>query len=105
MRLPEDAPDKLEFHDLLKARGMSIGRPLQVSRPGTLGGDVQRYRLDGTPNLEMQDEASRAWNFFCALYYKAGGTPWRYGPRSYRVDNLLRRRQFLSDAGRIEPPC
>ncbi len=25
----------------------------------------------------MQDEASRAWNFFCALYYKAGGTPWR----------------------------
>jgi hypothetical protein len=27
--------------------------------------------------LEMQDEASRAWNFFCALYYKAGGTPWR----------------------------
>ena len=76
-RRPEDAPDKLEFHDLLKARGMSIGRPLQVSRPGTLGGDVQRYRLDGTPNLEMQDEASRAWNFFCALYYKAGGTPWR----------------------------
>jgi hypothetical protein len=56
---------------------MSVGRPLQVSRPGTLGGDVQRYRLDGTANLEMQDEASRAWNFFCALYYKAGGTPWR----------------------------
>ena len=56
---------------------MSIGRPLQVSRPGTLGGDVQRYRLDGTANLDMQDEASRAWNFFCALYYKAGGTPWR----------------------------
>ncbi len=70
-------PDKIEFHDLLKARGMSIGRPLQVSRPGTLGGDVQRYRQDGTANLEMQDEASRAWNFFCALYYKAGGTPWR----------------------------
>lgn len=76
-RLTQNAPDKVEFHDLLKARGMSIGRPLQVSRPGTLGGDVQRYRLDGTANLEMQDEASRAWNFFCALYYKAGGAPWR----------------------------
>ena len=25
----------------------------------------------------LQDEATRAWNFFCALYYKAGGTPWR----------------------------
>jgi hypothetical protein len=76
-RLTHGAPEKVEFHDLLKARGMSIGRPLQVARPGTLGGDVQRYRLDGTANLEMQDEASRAWNFFCALYYKAGGTPWR----------------------------
>ena len=24
-----------------------------------------------------QDEATRAWNFFSALYYKAGGFPWR----------------------------
>lgn len=72
-----DAAEKIQFHDLLKARGMSVGRPLQVSRPGTLGGDVQRYRQDGTANIEMQDDASRAWNFFCALYYKAGGTPWR----------------------------
>lgn len=76
-RFGQNAPDKLEFHDLLKARGMSVGRPLQVSRPGTMGGDVQRYRLDGTANVETQDEASIAWNFFCALYYKAGGTPWR----------------------------
>lgn len=72
-----NAPDRIHLHDLLKARGMSVGRPLQVTRPGTLGGDVQRYRLDGTANLDMQDEATRAWNFFCALYYKAGGTPWR----------------------------
>ncbi|HWE94207.1 MAG TPA: hypothetical protein VG269_09605 [Tepidisphaeraceae bacterium] len=72
-----NAPEKIHLHDLLKARGMSIGRPLQVTRPGTLGGDVQRYRLDGTASLDMQDEATRAWNFFCALYYKAGGTPWR----------------------------
>jgi hypothetical protein len=25
----------------------------------------------------MQDEATCAWNFFVALYYKAGGFPWR----------------------------
>ena len=25
----------------------------------------------------LQDEATRAWNFHTALYYKAGGTPWR----------------------------
>jgi hypothetical protein len=30
----------------------------------------------------MQDEATRAWNFFCALYYKAGGIPWRLARES-----------------------
>jgi hypothetical protein len=25
----------------------------------------------------LQDEATRAWNFHTALYYKAGGVPWR----------------------------
>lgn len=28
------------------------------------------------PSSEMQDEASIAWNFYTALYYKAGGIPW-----------------------------
>jgi hypothetical protein len=26
---------------------------------------------------QIQDEATRAWNLFTALYYKAGGKPWR----------------------------
>jgi hypothetical protein len=26
---------------------------------------------------QLQDEATRAWNLHMALYYKAGGTPWR----------------------------
>jgi hypothetical protein len=26
---------------------------------------------------QLQDEATRAWNFFVALYYKGGGIPWR----------------------------
>jgi hypothetical protein len=30
--------------------------------------------LEGT---SVQDEATRAWNFWTALYYKAGGIPWR----------------------------
>jgi hypothetical protein len=29
------------------------------------------------PHRSRQDEASRAWNLHVALYYKAGGTPWR----------------------------
>ena len=27
--------------------------------------------------MPLQDEATRAWNIHTALYYKAGGTPWR----------------------------
>ena len=64
------------FHDLLKARGMTLGVPLQMVRPPTYGG--QSMRTDTTRRgLALQDEATRAWNFFTALYYKAGGIPWR----------------------------
>ena len=28
------------------------------------------------PTSEMQDEATIAWNFYTAIYYKASGTPW-----------------------------
>jgi hypothetical protein len=80
------AEKRVYFHDLLKARSMSIGRPIQVSRPGTLGGDVQRYRMDGTANKDIQDDATLAWNFFTALYYKAGGVPWRLVRDSSALD-------------------
>ncbi len=32
----------------------------------------------------VQDEATRAWNLHTALYYKAGGKPWRVPPREDR---------------------
>ena len=63
------------FHDLLKARGMALGVPLQMVRPPTYGGRAPRN--DATRRVSLQDEATRAWNFFTALYYKAGGIPWR----------------------------
>ena len=64
------------FHDLLKARGMRLGVPLQMVRPPTYGGQVKP--ADSRPRrMALQDEATRAWNFFTALYYKAGGIPWR----------------------------
>jgi len=46
-------------------------------RPATYGGKVHKYTKDGTAVRDIEDEASRAWNFFTALYYKAGGVPWR----------------------------
>lgn len=48
-----------------------------MARPGTYGGKVHRYRQDGRASADVEDEATRAWNFFTAIYYKAGGIPWR----------------------------
>ena len=68
--------DVAPFHDLLKAQGMRLGVPLQMVRPPTYGGNTKSVR-SRMPGAALQDEATRAWNFFTALYYKAGGIPWR----------------------------
>lgn len=62
------------FHDLLKARSLSLRRPLQLLFPATYGVRVPRITRG---DKSLQDEATRAWNFHVALYYKAGGRPWR----------------------------
>ena len=67
-----------DFHDVLKARGMNLGVPLQMIRPPTYGGPPPNQ--SHTPlarQQSLQDPATRAWNFYTALYYKAGGIPWR----------------------------
>lgn len=64
------------FHDVFKARALALSAPCQILRPDTYGGESTRSR----PNRrrrQLQDEATRAWNFHTALYYKAGGVPWR----------------------------
>ena len=84
---PEDADDpggaqreraELNFHHLLKARAMDLRTPVQLLQPSTYDESrrrPQKRRADRTRRL--QDEATRAWNVYTALYYKAGGTPWR----------------------------
>ena len=67
------------FHDVLKAEGMRLGIPIQMVRPSTYTGERRRRtstdrRISVAP---LQDEATRAWNIHTALYYKAGGVPWR----------------------------
>lgn len=51
----------------LKARSMKWGVPVQLLRHDTLLGK----------KVGLQDRATRAWNFATALYFKAGGVPWR----------------------------
>jgi len=66
------------FHDILKANGMRLGIPIQMVRPETYGGRrLHKKRKNFQSRMSLQDEATRAWNFHTALYYKAGGVPWR----------------------------
>jgi hypothetical protein len=54
-----------DFHDSLKAHAMRSKLPTQL---------IWESTLLGTRGTE--DEATKAWNFFTALYYKAGNLPW-----------------------------
>lgn len=68
----------LDFHDLLKARAMQIGVPTQLVLPGTYDpGQRRRQKKKPEQTRALQDRATSAWNFHTALYYKAGGLPWR----------------------------
>lgn len=53
------------FHHGLKARAMEVGIPTQLVWETSLAG------------VGVQDDATRAWNFWTAMYYKAGNVPWR----------------------------
>ncbi|MEZ4671474.1 MAG: hypothetical protein R3E39_26520 [Anaerolineae bacterium] len=67
-----------QLRDYLKAQAMRFHKPTQVIRPATYGVKLKRKRRDGVVvTKQLQDEATRAWNLYTALYYKAGGTPWR----------------------------
>lgn len=69
-----------DFHDQLKAAAMRYHPPLQILRPRTW--DDGYKPPPGVAEERPQDPATRAWNLHNALYYKAGGAPWRL-VRSY----------------------
>ncbi len=65
----EETPEDLltrDFRRALKARAMTYRMPIQLGTTNLF--------LDGDRN---QDAATRAWNVGVALFYKAGGIPWR----------------------------
>jgi len=63
-----EIPAELNFRRALKARAMHLGKPLQLIRAASLESNKQG----------QQDDATKAWNFCTALYYKAGPrVPWK----------------------------
>ena len=56
----------LNFRRAIKARAMRWGIPIQLLRRSTVKGEG-----------DLQEVATRAWNFCTAQYYKANGIPWR----------------------------
>ncbi|MFD7311030.1 hypothetical protein [Promicromonospora sp. NPDC059942] len=64
-----------EFRSLLKARSLGLKRPIQIIRQQTW--DPSYKPQDRTTLRGQQDTATKAWNLHTALYYKAGGVPWR----------------------------
>lgn len=65
-KTPEPFAHSRTLHRVVKAEGMRVAIPTQLAWPRTFAGGTQ-----------VQDDATRAWNFCAAAYYKAGGIPWR----------------------------
>lgn len=64
----EDAYYETNFRRALKAKAMHLGVPLQLTRDLSLEANAS----------SQQDDATKAWNFCTALYYKANKTvPWK----------------------------
>jgi hypothetical protein len=82
-KLPSDEPGD-DFRALLKAAAMRSSRPIQIIRRTTWD-PASTPAGQGRPRL--QDEATRAWNLHTALYYKAGGVPWRLPRDPASLDN------------------
>lgn len=67
----------LDFRGMLKA-GAALLPPTQLILPGTYDPAARRkQKIHADRVRPLQDEATRAWNFHTALYYKARGFPWR----------------------------
>lgn len=79
-----------DFHHCLKSESMKYRIPIQLVLPSTFDMGTRRkstkkkkYKRKAR---QLQDPATRAWNLFTAIYYKAGCVPWRLARYSTDYD-------------------
>lgn len=76
--LDDREEDLIDFRDLFKAHTIHLKLPSQIVWPTTWEDNGKTVRqLEKISGRRVQDPATRAWNLFNALYYKAGHVPWR----------------------------
>jgi hypothetical protein len=63
----DEEDEGVDFHDYLKALCLPAQLKFQLIWPRTYSASSRG----------VQDPATRAWNLFSALFYKAGGIPWK----------------------------
>lgn len=61
------------FHHYLKAKSMQYKIPIQIILERSLSVEQPKEKSKS----DLQDLATRAWNFCTAIYYKAGGVAWK----------------------------
>lgn len=91
-------PFQADFHDLLKSRCLD-GVPIQIIRSSTWDSDRKHLR---DTSRSQQDQATRVWNLFTALYYKAGGKPWRLERSDHDLSTLFVGISFFRSADERE---
>lgn len=77
--LAQEYTYKVNFHNQLKARLLDLKVPTQIVRETTIG--HRDFKDDrGNPIRPLDDlESSIAWTLSTAVFYKAGGRPWKLG--------------------------
>ncbi len=71
---PDHYSYAVDFRRQIKARAMKSQIPIQILRETTLSLSKDE---EETNNRNLTPLSDRAWNIGVALYYKAGGKPWR----------------------------